>query len=382
MAAVTDRVDLDPERAWLGGVVAGLVALVGGALLFPRQVYDQFIWKYFWGPVYADAQGTSCAWLQNGAPTTPASGGVCANHPATVARPGYTLVSEVGYAIVGLTAVIGIVFMLRRLDLQRYRGLFFALFPFMVFGGALRTVEDANNAAFDSGGEWIIGYPINTLFISPLIYFTVFAVALAALLLSLFLDRRGYVDRYEHPLAGVGSIALVSSLGTLFYMSTVTEYVTFHFAVLAVILLFSALGTAVTWYGIEYFEPSLNAGTGYMGLLVLVGQAVDGAANVIGLDWYTALVPSATANLVPKHPVNSAVVSITESVFPASVTAAIGSAWPFMLVKLGAALFIIWIFDERVIDESPRFAVMLLIGAVAVGLGPGTRDMLRATFGV
>jgi uncharacterized membrane protein len=274
------------------------------------------------------------------------------------------------------------VFLLRRLDIQRYRGLFFALFPFMVFGGALRTVEDANNAAFSNGGEWIISYPLNTLLISPLIYFTVFAVALAGLLLSLFLDRGGYVERFEYPLAGVGTVALVASLGILFYMSTATEYVTFHLSVLAVTLLFAGLGTAAVWFGIERFRPALNAGTGLMGLVVLIGQAVDGAANVIGLDWYTTLVASATDNLVPKHPVNSAVVSITESVFPASVTSAIGSAWPFMLLKLAAGAFIIWIFDEAVVEESPRFAVMLLIGAVAVGLGPGTRDMLRATFGV
>jgi uncharacterized membrane protein len=33
-------------------------------------------------------------------------------------------------------------------------------------------------------------------------------------------------------------------------------------------------------------------------------------------------------------------------------------------------------------EESPRFAVMLLEAIVAVGLGPGTRDMVRIAFGI
>jgi uncharacterized membrane protein len=386
MAAVTDRVGVDPERAWLATVVSAVVALVAGIVLFPDLVYDRFVWKYFWGPVYADAHGVECAWLQSGVPTTPDAGG-CVGNPATLARPGYTVVSEVGYAIVGLVAVIGIAFLLSRLDLRRYRALFFALFPFMIFGGALRVVEDVNDAAHrasEAAGDptWLIAYPLNALFISPIIYVTVFLVALAGLVIALYLDRNGYVDGFEYPLVAIGTLAVLGTLGILVFMATSTRYVTFHPAVLVVTLAVAGSGTAVTWFGIERFRPALNAGTGSMGLLVLVGQAVDGAANVVGLDWYTALVPSATGNLVPKHPVNAAVVSITRSVLPGSVTSVTGTAWPFLFVKLAAAVFIIWIFDESVIEDSPRFAIMLLIGAVAVGLGPGTRDMLRATFGV
>jgi uncharacterized membrane protein len=387
MVEVSERFGLDPERTWVAVVLAAVAALVGGTLLAPKLVYERFIWKYFWGPVYADAHGVSCAWLENGAPVTSrAAGGTCAD-VATLARPGYTLVSEVGYAVVGLTAVVGIAFLLRRLDLRRYRTLFFAVFPFMVFGGALRVVEDVNDAAFReslAAGDprWILEYPLNTLFISPVIYVTVFAVALAALVGSLYLDRRGYVDGFEYPLAAVGTVAVALTLGVLVFMSASTPFVTFHAAVLLVTLALAGLATALTWVGIERFAPGMNAGTGAMGLFVLIGQAVDGAANVIGLDWYTTLVPSATRNLSPKHPVNAAVDSITRSVLPESVTDAIGSVWPFLLIKLAAAVFILWIFDEDVIEDSPQFTVMLLIGAVAVGLGPGTRDMLRATFGV
>jgi uncharacterized membrane protein len=103
-------------------------------------------------------------------------------------------------------------------------------------------------------------------------------------------------------------------------------------------------------------------------------------ANVVGLDWAAEL--GLGYDLTPKHPVNDFVIDVTQSVLPASVIEVTGDAWPFLVVKLVAAAFVIWVFDDSVYEDSPRFTIMLLVAVVAVGLGPGTRDMLRATFGV
>ena len=46
---------IDPVRAWLVACVGGIAILAGGAVAFPRRVYDGFLWRYFWGPVDADA---------------------------------------------------------------------------------------------------------------------------------------------------------------------------------------------------------------------------------------------------------------------------------------------------------------------------------------
>ncbi|MEF8758024.1 MAG: hypothetical protein V5A33_07280, partial [Halobacteriales archaeon] len=103
MNDVLERVGL--ERAW-AGTVGGIAALLAlGSVLFPRAVYAEFVWHYFWGPVYADAQGGSCAaWADGGQQVL--SSGECAaleSNPdrladlGPVAEPGYTIVSEVGY---------------------------------------------------------------------------------------------------------------------------------------------------------------------------------------------------------------------------------------------------------------------------------------------
>jgi uncharacterized membrane protein len=51
-------------------------------------------------------------------------------------------------------------------------------------------------------------------------------------------------------------------------------------------------------------------------------------------------------------------------------------------VKVLAAIVVVWLFNDEILEESPRYAVLMLLAVLAVGLGPGTRDVLRATFGV
>ncbi|SDM38215.1 Uncharacterized membrane protein [Halogranum gelatinilyticum] len=378
MSTVSERLGIEPERLWGGSVLALLVGLVGGSLVFPRIVYDGFVWHYFWGPVQADANSAVCAIREGGVTQYLSSSSACTAAAEPVAYPGYTLVSEVGYIVVLLIALIGVVFLLQRLDIGEDREFFFALLPFMFFGGALRVVEDANDTA---GAEALISYPLNTLFISPVIYVTVFAITLVAVVAAVALDRNGVVDDYARPLLGFGLLALLPTLGYLAYLAvTGGNGVTFYPQVITVMLVGATLSAVVTWKLVERYVPEVNKGTGTIGFVIIWGHAVDGVANVVGLDFMTKL--GAGPNLVPKHPVNQAIVDITAATLPASVLAVTGDAWPFLLVKLVAATLVVWVFEEEIFEESPRYTMLLLIAILAVGLGPGTRDMLRATFGV
>ena len=377
MATVAERLDVEPVRLWAGSVLALLVALVGGSLLFPRTVYDGFVWHFFWGPVQADAKSAVCAIREGGATRYLYETAACSAAPEPVAYPGYTLVSEVGYVVVLLVALSGLVFLLRALDLGTDRELFFSLLPFVFFGGALRVVEDVTDAAADP----LIGYPLNTLLISPVIYFTVFGVTLAAVVASAALADRNVVGDYTRLLLGSGVAVLVATLLFLLWSAVAPDGPgTFYPQVIVVILVGSTASAVGTWWLIERVAPAVNAGTGRMGFVVVWGHAVDGVANVVGLDWMVAL--GAGPNLVPKHPVNRGIVEITGATLPADVLAVTGDTWPFLIVKLVAATVVVWLFDEQIFDENPRYAILLMIAILAVGLGPGTRDMLRATFGV
>ncbi|MFB6137411.1 MAG: DUF63 family protein [Halobacteriaceae archaeon] len=371
---------LSLAQLWTGSVLALVVAVVGGSLLYPQRVYGGFVWHYFWGPVYADANGATCAVWAGGRERLIDGAAACAATAEPVAYPGYTVVSEVGYMVVLLLALVGVVLLLRRLQVGTERDMFYGLLPFMFLGGALRVIEDAADAARAAGVEPAITYPWNTLLISPIIYVTMFGLALVALVACVALERRGRVENYARPLFGVGTVALATTLASLLWLSAATTYVGFYPQVTVLTVLIATAGTAATWLAVERWAPSVNEATGYIGAVVIWGHGIDGAANVLILDWSRALGLSTT--YVPKHPVNRAIVDATQAVLPSSVTAVTGAAWPFLLVKLLAATGAVWLFNDEIFEESPRYTVLLLVAVLAVGLGPGSRDMLRATFGI
>ena len=382
--AVADRFDLSPERAW-AAVVGGVTALLAvGSVVFPRVVYDRFLWRYFWGPVVADGEGAQCAVREPGG-TTELLGSSAACQAArsageVVAAPGYTTFSTVSYVVILLAMLIGVVFLLRRLDIATELRFFYALFPFMLFGGAMRTVEDAGVAATAAGAEPLIPFPASAVLISPFIYFTVFLFTLACVLGAYGLERRGVVDDYARPLFASGAAGLALAVGYLSYLAATTGYVTFYPQVLVPTLVIATVATGVTWALATRSISTIRQGTGAAGIVIIWGHAIDGVANVIGLNWMPAL--TGTANLVPKHVVNALIVDWTGRLLPESIVSVTGDAWPFLLVKLAAATFVVWVFNGEMYEESPRYTLLLLITVLAVGLGPGTRDMLRATFGV
>jgi uncharacterized membrane protein len=370
------------ERTWIGGFLALVGGLVIGSIAAPRAVYDRFIWQYFWGPVYSDAQTARCAVLTGDGIDLYGTDAACqgAADTGVVAYTGYTLVSEVGYMVILLFMLVGVLLLLARLDLATDFRLFFSLVPFMLFGGVLRVVEDATDAAVDAGFEPAIGYPLNTLLISPIIYATVFVFTLGALIVSLRLERDGVVPNQFRAMTGIGSGILGLTLAYLFYLALTTEYVRFFPQILILDVGIASVLAYLIYKAVDEYKPEINAGTGLVGLVVLWAHAIDGVANVIAADWATALGHPFTYGA--KHPANRIIIGITDSILPESIASVIGTSWPFLLVKLVVALGIVWLFDEQIMEESPRYALLLLVAAVAVGLGPGTRDILRVTFAI
>jgi len=374
--------ELLTERNWLAAFFAAVAALVGGSLALPKTVYDGFIWQYFWGPIYSDANNARCAVKTDSGIDLLGSDAACqaAADTGTVAYTGYTLVSEAGYMITLVFMIIGVLLLLERLGLARDRRLFFSLVPFMLFGGALRVVEDVTDAAVGAGVDPVITYPLNTLLISPNIYVTVFVITLGALLLSVRLDENGVVDDHFDLMTTIGVVVLALTLAYLFVLAVTADYVDFYPQILVLDVVLASLIAYVLYQATETYKPVINEGTATMGLVVLWSQAIDGVANVIASDWATALGHEQLYNA--KHPANRIIIDVTESIQPAALSDVIGTSWPFLVVKMVFALGIVWVFDEQIFEESPRYAILLLVAAVAVGLGPGTRDILRVTLGI
>jgi uncharacterized membrane protein len=381
-----DRYDVSPEQAWLTAFFGGIVTVGVAALLFTERVYYGFLWRYLWGPVQADANDESCfVYLQDGGSVVPGSeapGGCAPAEGAFVAEPGYTVVSTAVYIVVLVFMLAGVYLLLERFDLSPYDKFFYALFPFMLFGGVLRTVEDAFVAAQRAGQTPAIEFPASAVLISPFIYFTVFVIALGSFLLSKYLARSGRTETFYYPLAAMGAGWLAGAFGYLLYLSAVNDWITLHPTVLAVVLGLATVTSGAVYFGADRFRPAVHAGTGLMGLVVLWAHAVDGVANVVAQDWAERV--WGLGEYSAKHPFNRLIIDTTSALQGGDTVAGVyvGEGWPFLLVKLAVPLLLVSVFDKEFIEESPRYAVMLLGAIVAVGLGPGTRDMIRLAFGI
>lgn len=371
--------DYSPLRLWVITVLSLIVGSIIGVVSFPRQVYDGFIWRYFWGPVVADGSVGACAVRENGQTSILVSPSECTQATGIVAYPGYTPTSTISYALILVLALVGIWFLLQRLDIGNSHGFFYSLVPFMVFGGALRTLEDANIALLNEGLAPVASLPWVALIISPFIYFTVFFITVGVLFVSVFLHRHGYITRYEYPVSIVGSLAFLVTIGILGWLAVTSPAVGFNPELFIIVISGTTLLTYGVWVITTRYYPEIHEGTRNIGVFIIWGHTLDGMANVLSLDWAPAF---GLQPYEPKHVVNRLIIEIAEQLQPAALSDMIGTAWPFLLVKILAAVVVVWVFDETIFDESPRYAILLLIAVLAVGIGPGTRDFLRATLGI
>jgi Predicted membrane protein len=228
------------ERRYLAVMGAVITALVAGVAVWPRQVYDRFIWQYFWGPVQADALGSRCAIREGGTVVTGETAARCALAPGPVAYPGYTVVSEVGYMVLLLAGIAGVILLLRRLSITIDAEMILALVPLMIFGGGLRVLEDYLDAAVDPGAV----YPWNTLLISPIIYLTVFVIALAVVIGGVTLARRQDVSPARTTALAGGVLAVIPP-AILLSRATGTTAVTLYPQVVTVVVVGAGVAVVV-----------------------------------------------------------------------------------------------------------------------------------------
>lgn len=361
--------------------VWGLVVLIGGfslislSFLFPERFYDQFIWKYFWGPIVADAHGVSQVGRFGGKTFIPSAG----VDGSVTAEPGYTIISTLTYGAILVFALIGarVAFQYIEYDFSKETVLSFV--PLMFFGGLIRVAEDLNVFVYISTDKFIIPFPYSSLVISPIIYFVLFGVGIVILLLSDRIARNTDGVTTEELIAIIGVSMTVILLIGLAYSALQYDDVSLNLIVLLVVLLLTTATSTILYFFLEKFT-GLCEGSGLTGLALIFAHSFDGFANVVSLDWLGKLGIEAQYNT--KHVVNEGVRVLTRNVQPEWLSEAIGVTWPFIIIKIGIAIFLLWVLNEEFFEESPKTAFLTLIVAIAVGLGPATRDVIRVTLGI
>lgn len=343
--------------------------------IYPSRFYDQIVWKYFWGPVVADGHGQSEI-ARVGGETIFETSGVS---QGVFAEPGYTVVSTISYAIILIFALFGVMLLIKRLDYDLSLETCISLVPFMIFGGVMRTIEDVNVYVLVTSGEFIIPFPYSSLLISPIIYFVIFAVAMVSLVSSQTMESKGYIENTNVGVSSSGVILCIVSISWIGYISVIIESISANLLVPFLTLSLASSVSLTLYYLIRKYTDLCDS-VGVVGLLLIWSHMIDAFANVLSLDWGSTI--GISGRYEPKHVFNRLIRNVTETIQPEWLSEAVGITWPFVIAKISVAVFLIWSFDEEFIEDSKNLSVILLLTAMAVGLGPGTRDFMRAMLGI
>jgi len=142
VSTVTRRVETAlPETGsrewWALYLIAPLVLIGGGLLVFPTLVYDRFIWQYLWGPVVADAAGQPVA------------------HEGIRAVRDLHAVNTVTYLAAVVYSLPGLRAYLDQLDASFDARLTYGFAPIIIAGGAMRALEDPGLL-----GDYAVWFPV------------------------------------------------------------------------------------------------------------------------------------------------------------------------------------------------------------------------------
>jgi len=330
------------------GIVLGIIiVIIGGCLLVPNLFYDQWIWKYFWGPIVSDAQSAP------------------AYHNGVLAAEKFTIVSELTYGLLVIIVLYALYELLKKWKISVDWGFCIAVFPYVLIGSIGRVLEDAE----------FYQEPFVYWFITPLIYVQLLICAIVFLLIGYYLQQR-LKKRNINVITVMFTGGIILLLPFLYF--TVqwlmgNQWSSGHGVRCDVFILVIGLVSLITllMYVIarffrryDYIKPYSNP----LNLSMVFGHLLDGIVSYVSI--YDPLNMGLLA-YSEKHPASDFLMQLWPPLFP--------------IVKFLLIVLVVYVFDILYKEElkDQRCLVNLLkIGIFILGFAPGLRDILRVTMGV
>ncbi len=393
-----------------------------GTLIAPRQVYDNFVWKYYWGPIKADGMSRHSL-----------------VHNGVEAFAGYNLVNTLSWVVLMAVCILGLYQLLRRLDAKMNPTAIYGATAWVVAGAIAHVLQDTD----------LILAPLEYIFITPPIYLLYAVGGIVSLLLGYYLSGIAQTAGLERAFQ---KLWLIFSAGTLVWLLLwLYEWETVRFLIHPVIV---AVVAVATFFGIR-MRAERRGGIGmmdlltplalafiafdliyvwtYMGspwpgktaedglrtilftapaiagamtgiiwllarqrysvtgsevaaafknpvnLLLIFSQSLDGVGTAFGLD---------LAGYVEKHVLSGYVIDQFRA-FSESIGWGFGATYPTFLafapLKLLVSVLVVYtidIYSKEEVKLYPNLIGLVKFAIIMVGIGPGVRNIFRLFLGV
>jgi uncharacterized membrane protein len=245
----------------------------------------------------------------------------------------YNPVDTITWAIILGLAILGLIKLLSRWDLLMDERLLLSTLPYVLAGSSLRVIEDGN----------LVAAPWRYLLITPLIFFLVFLITAACLIVT----RKIWGEKFHARYAAFGFLWTFFNLAVLSTLGFKNAWV-----IAAVFLLGSLLTGGVLFCGRHL--PALTFLDGRFNQMIIYAHMLDASSTYYGVDWF---------GYYEKHVVPTFLINLT------------GSAAIMFPLKLAILLPVLYMIDKSMQEPSLRNLTKLTL--ITLGLAPAIRNTLR-----
>ncbi|MEZ5335484.1 MAG: DUF63 family protein [Methanolobus sp.] len=202
---------------------------------------------------------------------------------------GYNIVNTITWAIILGICIFGVVKLLRKLDIEIDDRLTVSVIPFVLAGSSLRVIEDTG----------ILTSPASYIFITPNIYFVVFAITIFFLVLSKWIVKMKGSGDYMKVFGGFGIAWFAVNLLTLFYLEDMILPWVPVFVITAATAIVLLLRYIFDRFGSDLLKNKIN-------MTILWVHLMDASSTIAGIDYL---------GYYEKHVVPSYLIELTGTAF-------------------------------------------------------------------
>lgn len=260
---------------------------------------------------------------------------------------GYNIFNTITWALVLGVCIFGVMKLLNRMKVTIDDKFILSVIPFVFAGSSLRVIEDAG----------LFKPPMQYLFITPNIYFAVFAVTVLCLVVSKWIQKAGKVEDYRTAFATLGILWTAVNVIVLLYVENIVHPTVPVLIVGAATMLTFLIYKVSKYGGYELFTNKLN-------LSIVFAHLLDASSTIVGIDML--------GGYYEKHVIPSYLIDLTGTAFV---------MYPLKLMIFVPVLYILDTqFDED--DESRTLRTLVKMVIIILGLSPAFRNTIRMTLGM
>ncbi|PWB56461.1 MAG: hypothetical protein C3F06_01205 [Candidatus Methanoperedenaceae archaeon] len=258
----------------------------------------------------------------------------------------YNHFDMITYVIILFVGVYAVQKLLNKLRIKVDEEFVLATIPYIFMGSVFRVIEDAD----------LLKPPVKFFFITPLIFFVIFAICFGTLLLTKYLEKRRKIKNYIHAYEIAGVVLSLAGIAVLiYYSSSGWNPGILVYSLVPAITLTEIIRRASPAIGMAYLRSRMYS-------FAVFSFMLDSFTTYIGVDLF---------GYINKHPFSSFLTSI------------FGTGAILIPISLILVILIVFLLEKDSREEQDKDEkYMLALTLIVLGFSMGTRNLLAMAFGV